>query len=67
MESVDPKLIARRFDGCFNRRDIAGLGDLMTPGHTFIDCNGKVDEGMEVMPEGWGSDEGNSEFRIQSW
>ncbi|MFX0181669.1 MAG: nuclear transport factor 2 family protein [Candidatus Hodarchaeota archaeon] len=53
MNVKDPKLIALQFNEYINNQDISGLTNLMTEDHTFIDREGKVDEGKESMTQGW--------------
>ena len=53
MNSRDPKLTALMFNECINCRDLEGLTDLMTDGHTFIDRRNVVDRGKESMTRGW--------------
>ena len=45
--------VAQAFVRAINRQDVERLGELMTPGHRFIDSLGKVVEGRDKMLEGW--------------
>ncbi len=49
----DVLMTALRFNERINRQDLAGLTDLMTDDHTFIDNAGEVHEGKERMRKGW--------------
>jgi ketosteroid isomerase-like protein len=53
MNTVDPKLTALRFNEAINRQDIAGLSDLMTADHCFIDRAGNMVRGKEAMIRAW--------------
>jgi ketosteroid isomerase-like protein len=46
-------LIALKFNEKINQRDLEGLVELMTDDHTFIDSDGTIVKGKEVMKEGW--------------
>jgi ketosteroid isomerase-like protein len=43
----------RAFIAAINRRDPAGLSELMTEDHTFVDSAGKVVTGRREMTSGW--------------
>lgn len=53
MNTKDPKLTALQFNEYINKQDIKGLSKLMTEEHTFIDRDGEVYKGKELMTEGW--------------
>lgn len=53
MDAFDAMMVVLRFNEKINQRDLDGLVELMTLNHTFIDKEGEVDEGREVMREGW--------------
>ena len=53
MNTRDPKLTALLFNESINNQDIEGLTGLMTEGHTFIDREGDVEAGKELMTQGW--------------
>lgn len=53
MKSKDPKLIALLFNECINNQDLAGLAELMTEDHTFIDREGNIGHPKEAMVRGW--------------
>lgn len=42
-------MVALKFNENINRRDLDGLVKLMTSDHTFINSEGEVHEGREVM------------------
>jgi len=44
---------AQAFVRAINRQDVAGLVELMTPGHRFVDSLGAVVEGREAMRAAW--------------
>jgi ketosteroid isomerase-like protein len=46
-------LIALKFNEKINQQDLEGLVELMTDDHTFIDSDGTIAKGKEVMKEGW--------------
>ena len=41
------------FNEAINRRDVAGLAQLMTPGHRFIDSAGGTVAGQDACIEAW--------------
>ena len=45
--------VAQAFVRAINRQDVAGLADLMTPGHRFTDSLGNILEGREQMRAAW--------------
>lgn len=53
MDSQDVVAIAFRFVECINRRDLDGLTGLMTEEHTFVDLEGDVEQGRDVMRKAW--------------
>jgi ketosteroid isomerase-like protein len=53
MDSSKLILTALRFNERINQRDVEGLAELMTDGHTFIDNSGGVTKGKLAMKEGW--------------
>jgi len=53
MDSSKLMLIALKFNEKINQRDLEGLAGLMTDDHTFIDNEGDVTKGKDVMKEGW--------------
>lgn len=52
-EPLDPKELALKFTDCINRRDVDGLGQLMTHDHCFIDPEDELDEGRRSCLENW--------------
>jgi ketosteroid isomerase-like protein len=52
MNPKDPKLTALQFNEHINNQDINRLSGLMTEDHTFIDREGRVDEGKESIYRG---------------
>ncbi len=58
--------VALEFVSWINHRDLDGLAELMTDDHTFIDYEGNVERGRELMRQGWaGYFEGWPEYRIE--
>ena len=55
MDSFKLMSVALRFNERINQRDPEGLAELMTDDHAFIDSDGVVTKGKEVMKEGWRS------------
>lgn len=53
MDSSKLILTALRFNEKINQQDLEGLAELMTDDHTFIDTEGNVTKGKNVMKEGW--------------
>jgi ketosteroid isomerase-like protein len=53
MKQPDPESVALRFNDRINDRDLEGLVQLMTDGHTFIDKVGDVTSGREEMKRCW--------------
>jgi len=45
---------ALKFNEKINQRDVEGLAALMTDDHSFIDSDGTVTQGKEIMKPGWG-------------
>ncbi len=45
--------IVNAFNEAINRRDVAGLALLMTPGHRFIDSAGGTVAGLDACVEAW--------------
>jgi ketosteroid isomerase-like protein len=54
MRKKEPKLVVLQFNECINHPDIQGLSNLMAEDHVFIDSNGDVHRGRELMIKGWG-------------
>jgi ketosteroid isomerase-like protein len=52
-DSFDVMMTALRFNEKINNQDLAGLTELMTEDHTFIDKLGAVNKGKQVMTQGW--------------
>ena len=52
-EGPDPKQIAIRFNECINRKDLDGLGRLMSEDHVLIDTEDESDEGKRSCLENW--------------
>jgi ketosteroid isomerase-like protein len=53
MSGKDPKFVVLQFNGCINNRDLQELSNLMTDDHVFIDSNGDIHSGKELMIKGW--------------
>ncbi len=53
MEHPDPETVALRFNERINSRDLEGLAQLMTVGHTFIDKAGDVTRGRDEVKTCW--------------
>jgi uncharacterized protein (TIGR02246 family) len=53
MDSFDIMMVALRFNEKINERNLEGLAELMTDDHTFIDSDGAITKGKDVMKEGW--------------
>jgi ketosteroid isomerase-like protein len=53
MGSSDLMLIALKFNERINQQDLDGLAELMTEDHVFMDSDGNVTKGKQVMKEGW--------------
>jgi ketosteroid isomerase-like protein len=53
MDSSKLMLTALRFNEKINLQDPEGLAELMTHDHMFIDAEGNVTKGKNVMKEGW--------------
>ncbi len=53
MSTKELSLIAIEFNDRINNRDLAGLGNLMTEDHTFIDREGDVQKSRAVMAKNW--------------
>ena len=50
---MEPAELANRFNDCINRRDLAGLAELMTPDHVFTDAVGDRVPGKAACVEAW--------------
>ncbi len=50
---ADPTAVATRFNECVNRRDLAGLSELMSSDHRFVDSSGAVVSGREACLAAW--------------
>ena len=48
-----PAAVVSRFNEHINRRDLDGLGDLMTEDHAFIDTEGAAVSGRTACPGAW--------------
>ncbi len=55
MDSFKLLSVALKFNEKINLQDADGLAELMTDDHAFIDSDGGVTRGKEVMKEGWRS------------
>jgi ketosteroid isomerase-like protein len=53
MDSSKLILTAVVFNEKINQRDLEGLAELMTDDHTFVDNDGVVTEGKDVMLKSW--------------
>ena len=53
MVSFELMSIALKFNEKINQQDLEGLAELMTDDHTFIDSDGAVTKGKDVMKKGW--------------
>ena len=53
MDSFQLMSVALRFNEKINQRDAEGLAELMTEDHAFVDSDGAVSKGRDVMKEGW--------------
>jgi ketosteroid isomerase-like protein len=53
MNTVDPRLIALRFNEFINHHDVDGLAALMTEDHQFVDRAGATIRGKVAMTEAW--------------
>ncbi|UCE44476.1 MAG: nuclear transport factor 2 family protein [Candidatus Bathyarchaeota archaeon] len=53
MDAFDIMMVALKFNVKINQRDLDGIVELMTDDHTFIDGEGEVHRGREVMNQGW--------------
>lgn len=53
MDSFDIMNIAMKFNEKIDQRDVEGLSELMTDDHAFIDSDGTVTRGKEIMKSGW--------------
>jgi uncharacterized protein (TIGR02246 family) len=53
MEPSELMLVALKFNEKINAQDLEGLAELMTDDHSFIDSEGNVTKGKNVMKEGW--------------
>jgi ketosteroid isomerase-like protein len=45
--------VAKRFNACINRRDLAGLGTFMTEDHAFTDTENATVPGKAACVEAW--------------
>ncbi|HYD54538.1 MAG TPA: nuclear transport factor 2 family protein [Gemmatimonadaceae bacterium] len=50
---MTPHEVVQRFVDCINAHDVAGLGESMTPDHSFIDSLGNTMRGREAMTDAW--------------
>ena len=55
METLQQRDVVLRFNECINSRNIAGLAELMTDNHAFIDSANNVFSGKEKALEAWKS------------
>lgn len=53
MDSFDVMMAALKFNEKINNQDLDGLAELMTDDHTFIDSDGAITKGKDIMKEGW--------------
>jgi len=53
MDSFKLLSVATRFNEKINQQDADSLAELMTDDHAFVDSDGGVTRGKEVMKEGW--------------
>jgi ketosteroid isomerase-like protein len=53
MESLDILNAAVKFNEKINQRDLDGLAEMMTEDHAFIDSEGTVTRGKQVMRDDW--------------
>jgi ketosteroid isomerase-like protein len=53
MNSFELMSVALKFNEKINQQDLEGLAELMTDDHTFIDSDGAVTKGKDVMKKGW--------------
>jgi ketosteroid isomerase-like protein len=49
----DPKQTVLRFNDCINSRDLAGLVDLLSDDHLFIDSVGREVRGIGAVKKAW--------------
>jgi ketosteroid isomerase-like protein len=50
---IDPATVVGRFNDCINRRDLAGLTDLMSDDHTFVDPTDSAIAGIADCAGAW--------------
>src|SRR5271157_1037617 len=48
-----PLSIVHKFVACINAADVAGIANLMTEDHRFVDATGIVHAGRQRMSAGW--------------
>ncbi len=48
-----PQEIVLAFNEMINSKNLEGLGNMMTEGHTFIDSSDEVHAGKKIMVAGW--------------
>lgn len=53
MNPSDLMLTALKFNDKINHQDLEGLAELMTEDHTFINSEGEITKGKNVMKESW--------------
>ena len=52
-DSLDPRSVVTAYNNHINTRDLAGLTDLMTGDHTFVDPAGAAVTGRAACVEAW--------------
>jgi len=53
MDSFDVMMVALRFNEKINERNLEGLAELMAEDHAFVDSDGTVTRGKNVMKDVW--------------
>ena len=53
MDSLKLMSIALKFNEKINQQDLDGLAELMTDDHTFVDSDGVITKGKDVMKRIW--------------
>jgi len=53
MDSFDIMMAALKFNEKINQRDLEGLAELMTDDHTFVDSDGEITKGKDIMKKIW--------------
>lgn len=53
MDSFDILMAALNFNEKINQRDLEGLAELMTDDHAFVDSDGEITKGKDVMKKIW--------------